>query len=185
MPAGHPSTRHLRVGAQLTGGTSQFRVWAPEARQVTLVLEGPLVLEGEGRREVRLEQEAEGHFAVQLHGLAPGTLYRYRLDDRGPFPDPGSRFQPQGPHGPSMLVDPGAYRWHDPQWRGVGMKGQVVYEMHIGTFTREGTFDAAIAHLDVLRQLGVTVLEVMPVCEFPGRWNWGYDGVNLYAPYRR
>ena len=108
--------------------------------------------------------------------------YRYRLDGGQAYPDPCSRFQPEGPHGPSLIVDPRAYQWHDEGWPGVTMHGQVIYELHIGAFTPEGTFDAAISRLDDLKELGITVIEVMPVAEFPGRWNWGYDGVGLYAP---
>ncbi|HVG01904.1 MAG TPA: alpha-amylase family glycosyl hydrolase, partial [Nitrospira sp.] len=108
--------------------------------------------------------------------------YRYRLDGRHLYPDPCSRYQPNGPHGPSLIVDGRAFTWNDLAWPGVAMRGQVIYEMHIGTFTPEGTFDAAITRLDALKDLGVTTLEVMPVAEFPGRWNWGYDGVGLYAP---
>ena len=108
--------------------------------------------------------------------------YRYRLDGKDSFPDPCSRFQPEGPHGPSLIVDPAAYQWRDQHWHGVRMHGQVIYELHIGTFTPDGTFDSAIKELDELKQLGITVIEIMPVAEFPGRWNWGYDGVDLYAP---
>jgi maltooligosyltrehalose trehalohydrolase len=108
--------------------------------------------------------------------------YRYRVNGKDSFPDPCSRFQPEGPHGPSLIVDPAAFRWSDREWSGIHMRGQVIYELHIGTFTPEGTFDAAIEQLDELKALGITVIEVMPVAEFPGRWNWGYDGVDLYAP---
>jgi maltooligosyltrehalose trehalohydrolase len=133
--------------------------------------------------EHALEAEGDGYFSSTLPDVQPGALYRYRLDDRGPYPDPCSRFQPQGPHGPSMVVDRNAFAWSDSAWPGVEMKGQVIYEMHIGAFTREGTFYAAARHLDELKALGVTLLELMPIAEFPGRWNWGYDGVDLYAPY--
>jgi maltooligosyltrehalose trehalohydrolase len=110
-------------------------------------------------------------------------LYRYRLES-GAFPDPASRFQPEGPHGPSRIVDPTQFKWTDEKWRGVSRKGQVIYELHIGTFTPGGTFAAAMEKLEYLRDLGVTLIEVMPVADFPGRFGWGYDGVNLYAPTR-
>ena len=114
-----------------------------------------------------------------------GTLYRYRLDGGDtPFPDPASRFQPQGPHGPSQVIDPGAFTWTDEAWRGCGLEGQIIYEMHIGTFTPAGTWAAALDKLPILADLGLTVLEVMPVADFPGRFGWGYDGVDLYAPTR-
>jgi maltooligosyltrehalose trehalohydrolase len=110
--------------------------------------------------------------------------YRYRVNGKELFPDPCSRFQPEGPHGPSLIADPAAFQWRDQQWQGVRMHGQVIYEIHIGTFTADGTFDSASKELDELKRLGITVLEVMPVAEFPGRRNWGYDGVDLYAPTR-
>jgi maltooligosyltrehalose trehalohydrolase len=109
--------------------------------------------------------------------------YRYRLA-HGVFPDPASRFQPEGPHGPSRIVDPGAFRWSDAGWKGVTREGQIIYEMHIGTFTREGTWRAAIEQLPELADLGITLLEVMPVADFVGRYGWGYDGVDLFAPTR-
>jgi maltooligosyltrehalose trehalohydrolase len=112
----------------------------------------------------------------------PGTLYRFRLDGGDAFPDPASRFQPSGPHGPSEVIEPSAFPWSDGAWTGLRRNGLVVYEMHIGTFTREGTWDAARRQLEELAALGITVLEVMPVSDFPGRFNWGYDGVGLFAP---
>jgi maltooligosyltrehalose trehalohydrolase len=152
-------------------------VWAPRRRAVDVVLEGgaqpPIALEAEG-----------GYFSGLVKEAAPGSLYKYRLDRGESFPDPASRFQPQGPHGPSQVVDPAAYDWRDGAWRGMSLPGQVLYELHVGTFTAEGTWDAARRELPALRELGVTVLEVMPVAEFPGRFGWGYDGVDLYAPTR-
>src|SRR5205823_3386241 len=114
-----------------------------------------------------------------------GTRYRFRLDgEQALYPDPASRFQPDGVHGPSQVIDPGAFRWTDGAWRGAGLHGQVLYEMHVGTFTHEGTWEAAARELPELAAVGVTVLEVMPVAEFPGRFGWGYDGVDLFAPTR-
>src|SRR5262249_30957418 len=104
---------------------------------------------------------------------------RYRLDE---FPDPASRFQPDGPHGPSQVIDPFAFQWTDEAWKGVGLEGQILYEMHIGTFTKEGTWDAARGELRELAAAGITVLEIMPVADFPGRFGWGYDGVGQFAP---
>jgi len=130
-----------------------------------------------------LERGADGYFHALVPGLEAGARYRYRVDGDGPYPDPCSRYQPEGPHAGSLLVDRDAHRWTDLDWQGVSMRGAVLYELHIGTFTAEGTFDAAIRQLQDLRDLGISVLEVMPVNEFPGRWNWGYDGVCLYAPF--
>src|SRR5262249_39219764 len=131
-----------------------------------------------------LTPETGGFFSGFLPGARAGTLYRYRLDSGDAFPDPASRFQPQGPHGPSQVIDPSTFPWTDAGWRGCGPQGQVVYEMHVGTFTPEGTWEAAAQQLPELAALGVTVIEVMPVADFPGKFGWGYDGVNLFAPTR-
>ena len=159
------------VGAQ---GVS-FRVWAPSAQKVQVVFDvGP---------PLELEPVDGGDFVGTAETRKAGDRYRYRLDDRGPFPDPCSRFQPDGPHGPSEVVDSSTYEWRDKAWRGVTMPGQVVYELHVGTFSSGGTFASAREHLSALAELGITLLEVMPVAEFSGRWNWGYDGVDLWAPF--
>src|SRR5215467_12076726 len=113
----------------------------------------------------------------------PGTLYRFRLDGGDAFPDPASRYQPEGPHGPSQVVDATRFRWNDAAWKGTAVHGQVIYEMHVGTFTREGTWDAARRELPELAALGVTIVEMMPVNEFAGRFGWGYDGVGWFAPF--
>ena len=170
-PSPHPEL----LGAVCSDGVVRFRVWAPEARRVDVVFEGG------NYQSFALTREDGGYFS----GIATTSarLYKYKVDDAGPWPDPCSRFQPRGVHGPSMLVDPSAFAWTDTNWRGIGIERQVIYELHIGTFTPEGTFDAAAEKLEYLRELGITVLEVMPVAECPGRWNWGYDGVQIYAPY--
>jgi maltooligosyltrehalose trehalohydrolase len=174
MPRPHTSHWRLGLGAESCAEGVRFRVWAPERRRVEVLIENGLA--------VPLAPEAGGYFSGVVPEAAAGALYRYRLDGEGSFPDPCSRFQPKGPHGPSMVVDPKAYKWHDEDWLGITMAGQVIYELHVGTFTKEGTFAAATRELEELKQLGVTVIEVMPVAEFPGQRNWGYDGVNLYAP---
>lgn len=135
------------------------------------------------KREFHLRSEGNGYFSGLKPAVKAGDLYRFRLDNGASYPDPWSRFQPEGPHGPSLVVDSEAFSWSDEDWKGVKMPGQVLYELHIGTFTKEGTFDAARKELKELKDLGITVVEVMPVNECPGRWNWGYDGVNLFAPY--
>jgi maltooligosyltrehalose trehalohydrolase len=169
--------RRLPVGAEIGDGGVHFRVWAPRCRSVEVVLE-------DAPATIPLAPEEDGYFSGWGDGAAAGSRYRYRLDGGDAFPDPASRFQPEGPHGPSQVVDPGAFRWSDDGWRGVGREGQVLYEMHVGTFTAEGTWAAAAGELPALAELGVTVLEVMPVAEFPGRFGWGYDGVDLFAPTR-
>lgn len=147
----------------------RFRVWAPGHERVAVVTD----------KETQLDAESGGYFSGYVRDARAGTLYRLRVDDGAPLPDPASRFQPEGPHGPSEVIDP-AFEWH--AWRGVSRKNAVIYEMHIGTFSAEGTFAGAIAHLDALADIGITILEVMPVHEFPGTFGWSYDGVGLYAP---
>lgn len=163
----------LDLGAEPVEGGVRFRVWAPKRSRVEVALDDG--------RSFELEPEAGGYYS-SIVPVEKGARYRYRLDGEGAYPDPCSRFQPEGPHGPSAVVDPAEFVWTDAAWKGAGMPGQVIYELHVGAFTREGTFDAVIEELDELRRLGVTLIELMPVAEFPGRWNWGYDGVGLYAP---
>ena len=158
----------------------RYRVWAPEKRSVEAIVNG-------GERTISLPAAGNGFFqGVDADGRA-GDLYKFRLDgDEGQtFPDPLSRYQPEGVHGPSMVIRPGTYLWqHEPPVRPAALDSLVLYELHVGTFTPEGTFHAAIGKLDALKELGVNTVELMPLADFPGRWNWGYDGVFLYAPSR-
>ena len=178
--------RRLAIGAEVQPGGVHFRVWAPRRRQVEAVFEEgtpavPLAREApeaDGRRG-----QAGGYFSAFADGVRAGARYRFRLDGGDAFPDPASRFQPDGPHGPSEVIDP-AFAWTDEGWRGLAPEAQVLYEMHVGTFTREGTFAAAGRELERLRELGVTTVELMPLGDFPGRFGWGYDGVDLFAPAR-
>jgi maltooligosyltrehalose trehalohydrolase len=168
------SHRRRKLGAELISGGVSFRVWAPAHSRVAVVIEN-----GE---ESPLEREPSGHFSGVIPSASAGTRYRFRLDDEGDtYPDPASRYQPEGPHGPSEVVDSHAYRWRT-EWSGVSMKGLVIYEMHVGTFTRLGTYTSAIDSLPQLADVGVNMIEMMPVHEFPGRFGWGYDGVDLWAP---
>ncbi|HSP79232.1 MAG TPA: malto-oligosyltrehalose trehalohydrolase [Myxococcaceae bacterium] len=169
----------LTLGASPLGdGRTRFRVWAPRRRRVDVCL----LHEREGPRYLPLEPSGCGYFEG-THPVPTGSLYKYRLDGGDCFPDPSSRFQPQGPHGPSQVVDPTRYAWKDEDWPGVTLEGQVLYELHVGTFTPEGTYAAAEAKLPLLRELGITTVELMPLHTCPGRFNWGYDGVQLYAPH--
>ena len=170
----------------LPSGGVHFRVWASRRQHVEVVLEGgPGHHPGAEPISVALEPEGDGYFSALIPEASAGTLYRYRLDGGAEsYPDVASRFQPHGPHGPSQVVDPGAFQWHDQSWRGVSLEGQVIYEMHVGTFTPAGTWEAAMGELPALAELGVTVLEIMPIADFSGRFGWGYDGVNLFAPTR-
>lgn len=171
------------MGAELQpGGGVHFRLWAPCRKRVEVIFEGP-------RRKIEscteLSEEQGGYFSVYSAEARKGTLYSFRLDSgERLYPDPVSRFQPRGPHGPSQIVDPLSFEWADAQWRGAGMENHIIYEMHIGTFTREGTWAAAAAQLQEIASLGITLVEVMPVADFPGLFGWGYDGVDLFAPSR-
>jgi maltooligosyltrehalose trehalohydrolase len=180
-----PTARRLPVGAELIGEGVDFRVWAPRRKKVDVVLEGHAERGPAAPKAITLTAEADGYFSGRAAGATAGTLYRFRVDGEDTlYPDPVSRFQPDGPHGPSQVVDPTRFAWTDQAWHGAGIRGQVVYEMHIGTFTQEGTWEAASRELPELAALGITVLEIMPVAEFPGRFGWGYDGVNMFAPTR-
>jgi maltooligosyltrehalose trehalohydrolase len=171
--------RRLPVGAEPTDAGTHFRVWAPRSRRAAV----ELVSRGGENKLHELEAENDGYFSALIPEARAGMLYKIRLDS-GSFPDPASRFQPDGPHGPSQIVDPSAFRWTDSNWRGVDLERQVIYEMHLGTFTPEGTWRSTMEQLPELARLGITTLEVMPVAEFPGRFGWGYDGVDLFAPTR-
>src|SRR5689334_16397157 len=163
----------LRFGANVVDGGVQFRVWAPRLKNPALVIEGSAI---------PMHLEAEAEFAAFVPGLEAGTDYAILTDSGAERPDPVSRFQPHGVHGPSRIVDPNAFPWRDQQWRGLPLKEYIIYELHTGTFTPEGTFEAIIPKLAHLRDVGITAVEIMPVAEFPGERNWGYDGVASYAP---
>jgi maltooligosyltrehalose trehalohydrolase len=171
-----PAVRRYPVGAEVTPAGTHFRVWAPIRSRVEVVVEGGPT--------VPLRAEPGGYFAGLAAGVGDGARYRFRLDGGPALADPASRFQPDGPHGPSQVVDPHRFEWTDSKWPGVPQRGQVLYEMHVGTFTAEGTWTAAAARLPELAELGVTAVEVMPVADFPGKFGWGYDGTCLYAPTR-
>lgn len=163
------------VGASgLAEGGTRFRVWAPAVDQVRLRLIEP------AERTVPLEREGNGYHQVVVGDVRPGARYEYVLDGGNERPDPASRLQPRGVHGPSEVVDP-AFSWTDQAWVGPARRDYIFYELHVGTFTAEGTFDAVIPHLDALVELGITAIELMPVAQFPGDRNWGYDGVFPYA----
>src|SRR5438093_6643237 len=167
--------RRLPVGAEPVAGGVHFRTWAPRRKHVEVVLQD--------YRAVKLEDEGDRYFSGVVELARAGMPYRFRLD-RGErlLPDPASRFQPEGPHGPSQIVDPFVYRWKDKAWNGVQLERQVIYEMHIGTFTHDGTWSAAGELLPEVAGIGITLLEIMPAAEFPGNFGWGYDGTALFAP---
>ena len=172
--------RHYPIGAERIGADeTHFRVWAPKAQIVDLVLDG---VAGKKPQQTfhALEAEEGGYFYGHANA-GVGARYWFRVNNNL-YPDPASRFQPDGPHGPSCIVDPVQFRWTDSKWPGISLKGQIIYEMHVGTFTKEGTWRAAARQLEELARIGITVIEMMPVADFPGKFGWGYDGVDLFAP---
>lgn len=180
-PSGNAIHRRLPIGGEIQpAGGAHFRVWAPRSKQVSVLVYGDETVE-EPVRQMPLNPEPNGYFTGSVAEAGVGVCYRFQLD-HGAFPDPASRSQPRGPHGPSRLIDPNLFPWTDGTWQGISRHGQIIYEMHVGTFTPEGTWAAATRQLPELAALGVTVIEVMPVAEFAGRYGWGYDGVNLFAP---
>lgn len=168
----------LDIGATPTiGDAVKFRVWAPYAKSVAVQLVD------QDRVMVPMQRDERGYFETVVTGVVPRSRYRYVLDGGKERPDPASRFQSDGVHGPSVVVDPTSFRWTDVGWKGKALDEYIIYELHVGTFTREGTFEAIIPHLSYLRDsVGMTAIELMPVAEFPGRRNWGYDGVHPFAP---
>ena len=182
MPLDPSPTRRYPIGAELLApDRTHFRVWAPNARHLEVAIQT------DGNRDTlpvvfELAAEGNGYFSGEA-AAGVGALYRFRLDGGVQlFPDPASRSQPLDPHNASAVVDPAAFRWTDADWKGRPLRGQVMYELHVGTFTLEGTWAAAARELPTLADLGVTVIEMMPVNEFAGQHNWGYDGVDFFAP---
>ena len=169
------STRKLPHGAEWRSGVgTHFRLWAPGQDRIDLVIEG--------RNPLPLDAQPDGWHEILVETAEPGTRYQFGLDSGLRVPDPASRYQPDDVHGPSQVMDPGSYAWGDGGWAGRPWPELVLYELHVGTFSPEGTFRGAIGKLGHLRDLGVTAIELMPLSDFSGRWNWGYDGVLPYAP---
>ena len=173
-----PVQRRLPVGAEVQpAGGVHFRVWAPAVKSVAIAIAG--------EPPHPLTAEPAGYFSGFVAKAGDGTRYACHLDSHDKaLPDPASRFQPNGPHGVSQVVDPSRFAWSDANWQGVPREQLVIYEMHIGSFTPEGTWAAAAEHLTELLELGITAVELMPVADFPGDFGWGYDGVDLFAPTR-
>ncbi|OVE75556.1 malto-oligosyltrehalose trehalohydrolase [bacterium F11] len=164
-----------RFGAsQLSGDCCHFSVWAPQREKVDLIIEGPKKL------DTSLKRGSNGYFQAEVENVTPGSTYFYLLDGKVKRPDPASQYQPDGVHGPSQVVDP-SFAWEDQHWKGIPLKDYLLYELHVGLFTKEGTFESLIHHLPYFKELGITALEIMPVAQFPGQRNWGYDGVYPYA----
>jgi len=168
------------LGAWPAEGGAKFCVWSPEADRVAVVVQRP---HHEAETHA-LTRGVDGTFGGFVAGARAGDRYRFRIDDRGPFPDPASRSQPDGVHEASELIDPATFAWTDGEWRGLDPGKVVVYELHVGTFSPKGTFAGVTERLPYLRDLGVTAVELMPVFEFEGTRSWGYDGVAMFAPTR-
>ncbi|HEX8678979.1 MAG TPA: malto-oligosyltrehalose trehalohydrolase [Chthoniobacterales bacterium] len=167
-------------GAEIVDGVVIYRTWCKHDQATVLIVDEQKNI----RRTIALEAEGNGYFSAVDELGAAGDLYQYRFGDSQGWPDPASRWQPEGVHGPSMVIDPQAFSWTDKQWHAPPYAELVIYELHVGTFTPEGTFRSAISKLDELVELGVNAIEIMPVADFPGGRNWGYDGVAIYAPSR-
>jgi maltooligosyltrehalose trehalohydrolase len=166
----------MQIGANYLGdGRCEFVVWAPGAGKMVVKLVSPQ------ERAIPMKKEERGYWRVTVDNAPPGTLYFFCIDDGPDRPDPASNFQPQGVHNPSQVIDHRSFTWTDAAWEGPQLEELIIYEIHIGTFTQEGTFDAVIPRLEELRELGITALEIMPVAQFPGDRNWGYDGVHFFA----
>ena len=178
-PAIQESIWRLEFGANIREGGVQFKVWAPLTEHLSVVVAGA------GEPVLPMERGPDGVFTAFARGLQAGAEYFFELnsDRNRRRPDPVSRYQPHGVHGASQVVDPGEFAWSDSAWRGLPLEELVIYELHTGTFTPEGNFDGVIGRLPYLRELGITAVEIMPVATFPGSRNWGYDGVDLYAPH--
>jgi len=167
--------KESRLGATYLGnGRCQFIVWAPVIQKVEVHIVSPKEL------IVPLVRDVQGYHQAIVEGVEPSCLYFYRLDSKKERPDPASRFQPRGVHGPSQVVDP-HFPWEDQTWSGLPLEEYIVYELHVGAFTEEGTFDAIVPYLDELNDLGITAVELMPIGQFPGNRNWGYDGAYPFA----
>jgi maltooligosyltrehalose trehalohydrolase len=176
MSAGSTTGNAKRLGAnRLADGRWEFLLWAPNARSVSL----HLLHSGE---LLTMAPLSRGYFRRTVENLEPGTRYFFQLDGARELPDPASRFQPEGIHGPSEVVDLNQFHWTDQNWQGRTLERSIFYEIHVGTYTAQGTFDALIPHIPELVELGITTVELMPVAQFPGSRNWGYDGVYPFAP---
>ncbi|GAB3831350.1 hypothetical protein GCM10028895_48590 [Pontibacter rugosus] len=163
------------IGANYTPDKGTvFTVWAPEAKKVEVQLHKPEPI------QVTLQREAFGYWTGLSEMANPGTRYTFVLDDETHRPDPASRYQPDGPHEASAVVDQ-SFNWTDKQWKGLPLEQLIIYELHVGTFSEEGTFEGVIKHLSELKDLGITAIEIMPIAQFPGDRNWGYDGVYPFA----
>jgi maltooligosyltrehalose trehalohydrolase len=165
-----------KVGAHYLGyGKCQFSIWAPYPKSLDLVLLSPR------KKVIPMEEKEMGYWQVNLSDISPGTRYLYRIDGKNDKPDPASFYQPVGVHGPSEVVDHAEFKWQDNNWKNISIEEMIFYELHVGTFSKEGTFESICRRLEYLLELGINTIEIMPVGQFPGERNWGYDGAYLFA----
>ncbi|MBW4678789.1 MAG: malto-oligosyltrehalose trehalohydrolase [Microcoleus vaginatus WJT46-NPBG5] len=166
----------MKIGANYLGnGTCEFTVWAPTVKEVAVKIVSP------EEQVLPMEKDESGYWKAKAQDINPEALYFYRLEETAERPDPASHFQPQDVHGPSSVVDHSNFSWNDTNWSGVPLEEMIIYELHVGTFTTEGTFEAIIPRLKELQEFGVNAIEIMPIAQFPGNRNWGYDGAYPYA----
>jgi maltooligosyltrehalose trehalohydrolase len=166
----------VKIGANYLGNNQcEFTVWGPTLKQVAVQLVSP------DKHLIPMQKSADGYWQTTATDIPPGTLYTYQLEAKNDWPDPASKYQPQGVHSPSQVIDENAFTWTDTDWQGVPLAETIIYELHVGTFTQAGTFEAIIPQLNQLKELGINAIEIMPVAQFPGERNWGYDGVYPYA----
>lgn len=163
------------LAAQKKGNTTSFTVWAPEKKSMRLHLVHPI------DEQIEMTKDEEGYWQTSVEGLSPDARYFFMPNGEKDYPDPASQFQPQGVHGPSQVIDHSFYNWNDGNWKGLPFEELIIYELHVGSFTKEGNFEAIILRLDELKSIGINAIEIMPVAQFPGNRNWGYDGVYPFA----
>src|SRR3989337_3900925 len=159
----------------LENGKYEFNLWAPFLSKVALKIVSPQ------EKIIPMEKDSKGYWKITVGDTSDKTRYLYQLNDGKERPDTASHFQPEGVHGPSQVIDHDSFRWEDREWNGIPISAMIIYELHTGTFTAEGTFEAIIPRLDKLKDMGINVLEIMPIAQFPGERNWGYDGVYPFA----
>lgn len=168
-------TLYQKTGANIINKSlCRFTVWAPTQKKIEVILEN-------GKGVHSMEKDTFGYWNISIEGIGPGTLYKYRINKKDTYPDPASRFQPEGVHGPSQTFNPHLFQWTDQQWKNPKLQDYIIYELHTGTFSDEGNFQGITDKLDYLKSLGITAVNIMPVAQFPGKRNWGYDGVYPFA----
>jgi maltooligosyltrehalose trehalohydrolase len=164
------------LGAHYLGsGKCIFNVWAPSSQSVSVKITTP------DERDIALDAQEKGYWQTSVEDIKPGSRYYYRLNGQTDRPDPASNFQPEGIYGPSAVIDHNSFSWSDENWKPIALEKIIIYELHVSTFTPQGSFEAIIDRLDDLLELGVNTIELMPVAQFPGERNWGYDGVFPFA----